>query len=125
MSKISATVITYNGERDIEGCLQSLGWVDEIIIVDSFSTDRTVELARKYTDRIYQSPGSSFSIHRNFAAEKATSEWIFHLDVDERVTESLALEIQEVVNSEFCNDGYYIPRRTFWLGKWIITVSGV
>lgn len=119
MSKISATVITFNGEIHIEDCLQSLRWADEIIVVDSLSTDGTIDLARKYTDKIIQSTGATFSDHRNFAMEQASYEWIFQLDVDERVPDILAREIVSVINKPGAADGYYIPRRTFWLGKWI------
>lgn len=119
MSKLSAIVIVHNGEHDIADCLRSLAWVDEIIIVDDESTDRTVAIAAQYTNKIFHSCGKGFADNQNFAADQTTGDWILHLDADERVIPELEAEIKEVIASPEAADGYYIPRRTFWLGRWI------
>ncbi len=118
--KISAVIITFNEEKKIERCLKSLCWVDEIIVVDSFSTDRTVEICRKYTNKVYQHPWPhSSSQQRNIADRYATNDWILALDADEVATTGLRDEIIE----EFMNgpraDLFMIPRREYFAGKWI------
>lgn len=118
MSALSVTLITYNEENKIAEALESVKWADEIVVVDSFSTDRTLEICRRYTDKIYQIPWQGYVIQKNLALEKASHEWILNLDADERVSPELAEEIKRVLQTdEF--DGYYIPRRVFYLGTWI------
>lgn len=113
---ISAVVITYNEEANIERCLQSLSFVDEIVVVDSFSTDRTVEIARRYTDNVSQREFVGFSDQKNASIELATSEWLLAVDADEVVTPELAEEICSVLqNTGF--DAYRVPRLTYFLGK--------
>ena len=90
--KITATVITLNEEHNIAEALQSLSWADEIIVVDSQSTDRTVELARRYTDRVFIRPWPGYSAQKNFAASQAQHDWILSVDADERVTPALAAD---------------------------------
>jgi len=119
MTKISVTVITFNEEKDIDKCLRSIQWVDEIIVVDSFSSDKTVEIAKKYTDKVIQRKWSGFSDQKNFAAEIALGEWILQFDADERATDMLKEEILGVINDSESLDGYYIARKNYWLGKWI------
>jgi glycosyltransferase involved in cell wall biosynthesis len=119
-TRISSVTITLNEEHNIELCLESLKWVDEMIIVDSFSTDKTVEICRAYTDKIYQRPWPGFGAQKNFAIDQALSEWILIVDADERITEALRDEIKTVVSRQGTgNVGYHIPRRNFWYGKWI------
>lgn len=95
MSKISAVVSTFNEEKNIERCLKSLGFADEIIVVDNSSTDRTVEIARRYTDKIYSQKNNpeEIDLQKNFGFEKATNEWILSIDADEEVSSELANEI--------------------------------
>ncbi|HLG13741.1 MAG TPA: glycosyltransferase family 2 protein [Blastocatellia bacterium] len=118
--KITATVITYNEEHNIAAALESLSWADEIIVVDSESTDRTIEIARRFTDRIFVRAWPGYSIQKNFAAAQASNDWIFNLDADERVSPELAKEIVEMKDGpEPAPTGFRIPRRTFYLGRWI------
>jgi glycosyltransferase involved in cell wall biosynthesis len=118
--KITATVITLNEEHNIAAALESLAWADEIIVVDSQSGDRTIEIARTFTDRVYSRPWPGYSAQKNFAAEQATNDWIFSLDADERVSKELAEEIQQLKrSSEPKAAGYRMPRLTFYLGRWI------
>src|SRR5258707_7846252 len=94
--KITATVITLNEEHNIAEALQSLSWADEIIVVDSESTDRTVEIARRFTDRVFVRPWPGYSAQKNFAAEQASNDWIFSLDADERVSPELTKRILDL-----------------------------
>src|SRR5258707_9485153 len=94
--KITATVITLNEEHNIAEALRSLSWADEIIVVDSESTDRTVEIARRFTDRVFIRPWPGYSAQKNFAADEAANDWIFSLDADERVSAELADQINKL-----------------------------
>lgn len=117
---ITATVITLNEEHNIAAALESLAWADEIIVVDSQSSDRTVEIALTFTDRVYARHWPGYSAQKNFAAEQATNDWIFSLDADERVSKELADEIQQLKRgAEPEAAGYRMPRLTFYLGRWI------
>lgn len=119
MVKLSVVIATKNEERNIRSCLESVKWVDEIVIIDDMSSDKTVEICREYTERIFFNDSrGSFHINKNLGIEKATGEWILSIDADEIVTPELAQEIKENIhNSKFV--GYYIQRKNYFLGKWI------
>ena len=120
MAKASALVITKNVERYIAGCLQGLTWADEIVVLDSMSTDRTVEIAREFTAKVFQHEFVSFPRTRNAALDLAQNDWVFFLDADEIATPELATEIREVLSAEsIAHVGYWIPRKNLILGKWI------
>ena len=119
MQPISAAVITFNEERNIEDALKSLSWADEIIVVDSGSTDKTLDICRQYTDKIFYRDWSGYVDQKNFAVEKAGYDWIFSLDADERISPALKLEIHERAQAGFTNAGYKIPRTAFFMGQWI------
>jgi glycosyltransferase involved in cell wall biosynthesis len=119
MQPISATLITYNEERNIEEALQSLSWADEIVVVDSGSCDGTVAICRKFTDRILHRDWTGFVDQKNFAVENARNDWIFSLDADERPSPELSREIQQLASNGFLKPGYKIPRVAFFLGRWI------
>jgi len=114
----SATVIAFNEEANIAACLQSLAWASEIVVVDSESTDRTVEIARTFTPRVFVQPWLGHQEQKNFALEKATHAWVFSLDADERVTPELNARILEIL-ADPTQDGYRFPRRNYFLGKWM------
>lgn len=117
-AKLSAVIITKNEERHIQSCLESLNWVDEIVIVDDYSTDKTVDIAQKYTDKIYRRHLDNFSNQRNFAAEKASSEWILSVDADEVVSKELADEIKAILGNTANNyNGFDIPIKSYFFGK--------
>jgi len=121
---ISVIILTYNEEKNIEACLQSVyGWVEEIFIVDSFSTDKTLEIARKYTNKIYQHPFENYSKQRNWAFENLPikTEWIFNLDADHRITNELRDELIEIYSKEIEKTitGFMISRRTIFMSRWI------
>ena len=118
--KISATVITFNEEQDLAAAVESLSWADEIIVVDSQSTDRTVEIARQFTDRIFINSWPGYAAQKNFAAEQASHDWIFNLDADERVSPELRKQIEDLKKAGDPRvTGFQMPRHTFYLGRWI------
>src|SRR5882724_4607393 len=118
--KITAIVITLNEEHNIAAALEPLSWADEIIVVDGESTDRTVEIARRFTDRVFVRPWPGYSAQKNFAAEQASNDWIFSLDADERVSKELANEIEKLKGAaEPKGAGFEMSRLTFYLGRWI------
>ena len=116
---VSATVITFNEAANIEAALRSLDWVDEIVVVDSESTDDTVAIARRFTDRVIVRPWPGYSDQKNFAAGAASYDWILSVDADERIPTPLADEIRAVMREGSTNAGYRLPRITFHLGRWI------
>jgi len=118
--KISVIVITKNEETNIQDCLESVKWASEIIIVDSGSKDRTLEICRKYTDRIFEIKWEGYGKAKNFGLEQAKSEWVLSLDADERISPESREEIITILNSEKIGfDGFYIPRRFYFLGRWL------
>lgn len=118
--KITATVITLNEEQNIEAALKSLAWADEIVVVDSQSTDRTVEIARQFTDHIFIREWPGYSAQKNFAAAQASHDWIFNLDADERASPDLVEEIEALKKTDEPGaTGFEAPRHTFYLGRWI------
>lgn len=118
--KITATVITLNEEENIAAALESLNWADEIVVVDAESTDRTVEIAGRFTDRVVVRPWTGYSNQKNFAADQASNDWIFSLDADERLSPELKREISELKRGpEPQAAGFEMPRLTFYLGRWI------
>lgn len=115
---ISASIITYNNERTIENTLKSLSWVSEIIIVDSFSTDNTPAICKKYTNTFSQRKWPGFKKQYEFSTSLAKNDWVFFVDADEVVSENLANEILNEISSDKY-DGFLIYRHTFYLGRWI------
>ncbi|MGB9755553.1 MAG: glycosyltransferase family 2 protein, partial [Desulfurella sp.] len=104
---IGCAIITYNEEDSIERALKSVDFCDEIVIVDSYSTDNTVSIAKKYTDKVYFNKFVNYGEQKNFAIEKLSTDWILSIDADEVVSPSLKAEILKAIkNSKF--DSYYI-----------------
>lgn len=118
--KISAILITKNEEANLERCLQSVSWMDEIIIVDSNSTDQTIEIAEKFNAKIYSPKWTGFGPAKQFALDKATGDWILSIDADEEISFTLKNEILQLLENDPPHEGYYIPRKTQFLGKWIL-----
>ena len=115
MNKISVTVITKDEEKNICDCLRSVNWADEIIVVDSESTDRTVELAKQFTDKIFIRKWEGYVPQKKYALSLASNEWVLSLDADERVTSELKDEIIKLSPGEF--SGFKIRRKNFLLKK--------
>jgi glycosyltransferase involved in cell wall biosynthesis len=118
--KITATIITLNEERNIARAIESLRCTDEILIVDSGSTDRTVELAQNLGVRVIEAGWRGFSGQKNWAAEQATHDWILSLDADEALSEALEAEIWSLKKSGPRYDAYTMPRLARYLGRWIL-----
>jgi len=118
---LSTVTITKNEERNIEACLQSVGWVDQIIVVDAESSDRTQELARHYTPHVIGRPWEGYGPQKNYGIQQAIGDWILILDADERVSPELAQEIQERLTTWTFHDpvAYGIPRRNIFYGAWV------
>ncbi len=127
---LSAIVLTKNEERNIEGCLSSLSWADEMLVVDSGSTDLTAALAEKHGARVVTHPFTNFSSQRNFAMSQAQGDWVLFIDADERVTPELAEEIKKTLRDSMPSlnpspvgrgqgEGYVyaIPRHNYFFGK--------
>ncbi len=119
MPCVSVTIITFNEAAHIGAALESVAWADEIVVVDAESTDDTVDIARRYTQAVYVRPWNGFVDQKNFAAEKASHDWIFSLDADERVSPALSGEIRSVLGQTPAVRGFKVPRVSFYLGRWV------
>jgi glycosyltransferase involved in cell wall biosynthesis len=116
MSTLSVCVVTKNEAHNIVACLGSVAWANEIIIIDSQSTDNTVELCKQFTEKVFISPWLGCGPQKKQVFEMATCDWVLMLDADERVTPQLAQEIQKVLQHADCN-GYEIPFQSYFCGK--------
>jgi glycosyltransferase involved in cell wall biosynthesis len=120
MEKISATIICLNEERNIRRCLESLNFADEIVVVDSGSTDRTVEICQQYTDRVLYHSWPGHVQQKNYALEQARYEWVLSVDADEVVSPQLKESILSALQEDRGKyDGYRVNRHVFYLGRWI------
>lgn len=116
--KLSVIILTKNEEETIKDCLESVKWVDEIILLDGGSTDKTIEIAKKTGARIVKQKGDNYSAWRNQGKEEAKGKWILYLDADERITPLLKNEIQSLITDHRPpSAAYALPRRNFLLGK--------
>jgi glycosyltransferase involved in cell wall biosynthesis len=119
MNRLSVTIITWNEEERLRACLESVAWADEIIVLDAESADKTVQVAREFTDKIWVRPWPGFAAQKNFALDQATGEWVLSLDADERVTPELRERIRSIVRANGPADGYSIPRKNMFWGAWV------
>lgn len=118
-TKLSVYIIAFNEIEKIEEAIQSVSWADEVLVVDSYSTDGTTEKAMSLGARVEHVEFSGYGDLRNQAIELCTYEWIFSLDADERCTDEARQEIQSLINDESSADVFFVPRRNFFMGKWI------
>ena len=117
---LSVVIITKNEQENIDACLNSVdGWADEIIVVDDFSTDKTVELAGKYTDKIFRKKMEVEGIHRNWAYRQAKNKWVLSLDADELVTPKLRDEIEKILSAQNGHNAFSIPLRNYIGNYWV------
>lgn len=116
---ISLVIITLNEEAHIERCIRSAPFVDDVVVVDSFSTDRTVEIAEKCGARVFREKWRGFGPQKAFATEQAKHPWVISLDADEALSSELAAEILERFSSLDPEAGYLFPRKSYHLGRWI------
>ena len=119
--KISACIIVFNEEQNIRGVCETVDWADEIVIVDSDSTDNTVAIAREYTDKIFNREFLGYKDKHEYADSLATGDWLFWIDADERLTPELRAEIEALRSKpeDELPSGFRIARSTQYLGKWI------
>ena len=121
---VSAYMITFNNARTVEQALESLHWVDEIIVVDSFSTDGTLDIVKRYTDKVEQRPWPGFRDQYQYAADRCSHDWALFIDADEEISPALAADMQRVLqraaepSSPSPVRGYFGHRRTYYLGRW-------
>jgi glycosyltransferase involved in cell wall biosynthesis len=116
---LSVVIITLNEEANLARTLPSVAWADEIIIVDSGSTDGTREIAGSFHAKFFEESWKGFGAQKNSALEKASGDWILSLDADEEVEPALADEIQQTLAANPSVTGFWIPRKNFFLGRWI------
>ncbi len=117
---LSVCVVTYNEEENVRDCLKSVAWADEIIVVDSFSSDKTTEICREFTDEVVQREWKGQIDQKNFALSRTKYDWVLLIDADERLSPSLIEEMKKELskkNSEY--DGFCFPRHVHYLGRWI------
>ena len=113
--KVSVTIITKNEEHNIEQCLNSVKWADEIVVVDSESTDNTLEIARRFTQKVVKRKWEGYADQKSFALELTKNDWVLSLDADERCTKELEEEIKQLNPEDI--SGFFIKRDNYFLGK--------
>ncbi|MEZ5352065.1 MAG: glycosyltransferase family 2 protein [Bryobacteraceae bacterium] len=118
--KISAAIIAQDEERNIARAIESLRCCDEIVVVDSGSTDRTMEIAGKLGARVIEAPWQGYAAQKNYASERASHDWILSIDADESLSEALEAEIWHIKKTGPDCDAYTMPRLAQYLGKWIL-----
>ena len=116
---LSVAIISHNEEANLERSLGSVAWADEIVVVDSGSTDRTAEIARSFRVRFFLEEWKGFAAQKNSALEKCRCDWILSLDADEALSDELAKEIWKLLEGSPPLDGYAMPRRNLFLSKWM------
>ena len=117
--RLSVVVITLNEEDRIRACLASAAWADEIVVVDAGSEDKTVALAREFTDHVVIRAWEGFAAQKNFALARASGDWVLSLDADEEVEPALAAEIRTAIAAADAASGYRIARRNIMWDRWI------
>jgi glycosyltransferase involved in cell wall biosynthesis len=117
--RVSATIICKDEERNIEDCLRSVSWCDEIVVVDSGSADRTVELARRHTPHVIHNPWPGYVAQKNFALDRATGDWVISLDADERCTPEVRDAFLREAEGVDGLAGFEVRRHVRYLGRWI------
>ncbi len=115
--KISIFIITKNEEKNIEACLKSVSWADEIVLVDSGSADRTREIASRFTDKIFLNDFTDYASQKNLALSKTSGDWVLSLDADERVSDGLKSEILATAGRPHAAEGYRIRRESVIFGR--------
>ena len=119
MVDLSVVIIAENEAENIADALESVKWVDDVVVVDSGSSDRTIEIAKRYTERVTTRQWKGYGSQKNYATGLASHDWVLSIDADERVSKELAEEIQALMQSAPVMQGYRIPRTTRYLGRWI------
>ncbi len=116
---LSVIIIVKNEEAAIRECLASVVWADEIIVVDSGSTDQTIDICKEYTDQVFETDWPGFGPQKNRALEHATKEWVLSIDADERISYDLQTEIKRIIQVAGRHDAYTMPRRSNYCGRYM------
>ena len=117
--RLSVAVITLNEAHHLRRCLESTAWADELVVVDAESHDKTVQVAREFTDRVMVRPWAGFAAQKNFALDQCAGEWILSLDADEEAAPELRAEIMTTIAGAQAHDGYAVRRQNVFLDRWI------
>lgn len=117
--RLSVVLVTRNEEERLRACLESVAWADEIVVVDAESDDKTATIAREFTDRVVARPWPGYAAQKNVAIDLATGDWVLSLDADEVVSDALAADICGVLTADGPADGYAVPRRNIFWGRWV------
>ncbi len=117
--RLSVAVVTLNEEERLRPCLESVVWADELVVVDAGSSDKTVAIAREFTDRVLFRPWDGYGSQKNFALAQCGGDWILALDADERVPEALRAEIDRTLAAGPAARGFHLPRRNVFQGRWV------
>jgi glycosyltransferase involved in cell wall biosynthesis len=117
--RLSVVVVTRNEEDRLRAALESVAWADEIVVVDAESDDKTVTIAREFTDHVVVRPWPGYAAQKNVAIDLATGDWVLSLDADEIVSTELTAEIRRVLAADGPADGYAVPRRNIFWGRWV------
>ena len=117
--RLSVAVITLNAAHHLRRCLESTAWADELVVVDAESHDKTVQVAREFTDRVIVRPWAGFAAQKNFALDQCGGEWILSLDADEEAAPELRAEIMTTIADARTHDGYAVRRQNVFLDRWI------
>lgn len=119
MNKLSAAIITKNEEKNISDCLKSVAFADEIVVVDSGSTDKTVEIARNFGCRVFVEDWKGDGPQKNSAIDKCSHEWVLIVDADERIPDETKVEIRRLIEKNKGADAYSFPRKNYFHNRWI------
>jgi glycosyltransferase involved in cell wall biosynthesis len=120
MEKLSVTIITKNEEKNIKRCLMSVKWADEIVVLDTNSTDRTVEICRQFTDQVFCVDWHGYGKQKNLCADRASHNWVLNIDSDEEISPEGAEEIKEVLRRGTPKHSvYHFPRKNFFAQRWV------
>jgi glycosyltransferase involved in cell wall biosynthesis len=117
--RLSVVIVTRNEEERIRACLESVAWADELIVVDAESEDKTASIARELTDHVIVRPWPGYAAQKNYGLELARATWILSLDADEIVSPALRAEIERAIEHDGSADGYSVPRRNIFWGRWV------
>jgi glycosyltransferase involved in cell wall biosynthesis len=119
MARLSVAVVTLNEEERLRACLESVVWADELVVVDAGSSDKTVAIAREFTDRVLFRAWDGYGAQKNFALGQCQCDWVLSLDADERVSDALREEIRGTLQGGRPEVGFYVPRRNILQGRWV------
>jgi glycosyltransferase involved in cell wall biosynthesis len=119
VATLSAAIVVLNEEERLRACLESVVWADEIVVVDAGSSDKTMAIAREFTDRALFHAWDGYGAQKNFALGQCRGDWLLSIDADERVPDALRDEIQATIRAERPEVGYYLPRRNMFQGRWV------